>query len=181
MERTIDELGKKLKLTSSEQKRVEIPVGVWSTRTIDHELCLVGRILSRKAVHLESLERSLLSGWNLARGVKIQKIGNDRLLFRFDHVVDKNRVLWHGPWAFDKNLVVLRPMVAGQDPMDVNLDVCDFYVHASGVPYALRHRSMAGILGNSIGNFVSIDMANSQDSSGSALRFRACIDITQPL
>lgn len=53
--------GKKLKLTSSEQQRVEILVGVWSTRTIDHELCLVGRILSRKAVNLESLERSLLS------------------------------------------------------------------------------------------------------------------------
>lgn len=65
--------------------------------------------------------------------------------------------------------------------MDVNLDLCDFYIRASGVPFALRHRNMAEILGNSIGPFVDIDMANSRDSVGSTLRFRVCIDITQPL
>lgn len=181
MERAIDELGKKLKLKSSEQQRVEIPDGIWSSNTFDHELCLVGRILSRKSVHLASLQRSLLSGWNLIKGVNIQKIGEDRLFLQFNHVVDKRKVLWQGPRAFDKSLVVLCPIAKGQDPMDVNLNECDFYVHAMGVPFTLRHRGMAEILGNSIGAFVDIDMAKSRDSSGAALRFRVCIDIMQPI
>lgn len=99
----------------------------------------------------------------MIRGVRIHKIGDDRLLFRFDHVVDKNRVPCHGPWAFDKNLVVLRPMVMGQDPMDVNLNECDFYVHASGVPFALRHRVWPKFLETRLGNLLILTWQNLKD------------------
>lgn len=108
-------------------------------------------------------------------------MGDDRLFFRFAHVVDKRRVLSMGPRAFDKNLVVLRPIAAGCDPNTMKLDHSDFHVHAIGVPFNLMHRKMAEFLGNAIGSFVDLGYDESKAFSGTALRFRATIDITKPL
>lgn len=41
---------------------------------------------------------------------------------QFEHVIDKNRVLGKGLWAFDKNLLVLHPLTASEDPQTVSLD-----------------------------------------------------------
>lgn len=109
----------------------------------------------------------------------MQKLGVDRLLIQFEHDVDKNRVLGQGPWAFDKNLVVLRTINAEDDPQYVSLDHCDFFVHAMGLPMVMRHRAMAEVLGNALGIFKDVD--NSYAKGFTNLRFIATVDIRKSL
>lgn len=75
----------------------------------------------------------MVGAWNLTKGVSIDKIGEDNL-FRFEHTTENQRTYWRSPWAFDRNLVILREIQKDEDPMDVNLNVCNFYVHVRGLP-----------------------------------------------
>lgn len=64
-------------LTESESTKVHLPVDVWNTAAIDHELCLVDRVLSRKSINLEAFDRTMTYGWNLIKAVKMQKVGQE--------------------------------------------------------------------------------------------------------
>lgn len=134
-----------------------------------------------KAAHLESLERALVGAWNPKFPVQLKKIGEDRILFNFSSESEKKKIMNRSPWAFDKNLVVLRELEAGEDPSTVSLDWCAFYMHATGVPYTLLHEGMAKVLGDALGSFVSMDSAPQKGYSGSVLRFRARVNVTKPL
>ncbi|KAK4416785.1 hypothetical protein Salat_2504000 [Sesamum alatum] len=50
------------------------------------------------------------------------------VLLLFNHAEDFLGVLELRPWIFDKNLVVLGPLSARDDPLLVNLDWCPFFV-----------------------------------------------------
>lgn len=170
-----------MKLTESELQHVSIPSDVWSQTSINHELCLVGRVLSRKSINLEAFEKTMLLGWNVAWRVKMQKVRDDRILIQFGHVFEKHRVMWRGPWAFDRNLVVLRELNIDDDPALVSLNESEFHVQATGLPITLLHSSMAEVLGNAMGTFLRPDVLEDKWCVGDALRFRVKIDITKPI
>lgn len=72
MERSLEtELGSFLNLTVNEDRTVDVPAGIWDSDTADLNLCMVGRVLSRKQVHLESFERTLIGAWNLMKGARV--------------------------------------------------------------------------------------------------------------
>lgn len=130
MDRILDNMGKQLALSESKAVKVSVPVDIWNKASINHELCLIGRVL-RKTISLEAFERTMISGWNLSLNEKMQKVGDDRILVQFRHVVEKDCVLTRGPWVFDKKLVIFRPFLAKEDPTEVPLHLCEFLVHAS--------------------------------------------------
>lgn len=72
-------------------------------------------------------------------------------------MIDLKRVVWQGPWSFDRNLVVLRPIGPGEEPENVDLNLSDFHVQVSGLPLLLIHTKMAEFVGNSIGKFLEFD------------------------
>lgn len=145
------------------------------------EHCLVGRVLTRKQVHLESFERTMVSAWGLVKGITIQKMGEDRFVIRFEHVAEKKRIMWRSPWAFDRNLVILREIKNNEDPMEVNLNLCDFYIQVSGLPTINVTRAFAKAVGDAIGIFVDVDEEDSQRILATSMRLRVCIDVNKPL
>lgn len=82
-------LGTHLKLTADEEQVVSIPNELWDSSTAKIENCLVARVLTRKNIHLELFEKAMLTGWNLVKGDKCQKLGDDRMLIEFNHEVEK--------------------------------------------------------------------------------------------
>lgn len=109
-------LGKQMSLFETEAQTINIPGDVWNTAAVNHDLCLVGRLISGKSINLKAFERTMLSGWNVGGRVSMHKLGEDRILVQFSHVAEKKRVLSRSPWAFDKNMVVLRPFLAHENP-----------------------------------------------------------------
>lgn len=55
MDDLVEGLGKQMHLTDSELQKVRIPTAVWNTSSINYDMCLVGRVLTRKLINLERL------------------------------------------------------------------------------------------------------------------------------
>ncbi|KAK4414789.1 hypothetical protein Salat_2585800 [Sesamum alatum] len=91
------------------------------------------------------------------------------------------RVVEGCPWAFDKNLLVLKAISAEENPMNVNLDWCDFFVHAHDVPIGKMTKPIAQFIGNQIRIFKDVDMDDTGGSWGATLRIRVSLDVTKPL
>ncbi|KAK4397094.1 hypothetical protein Sango_1546000 [Sesamum angolense] len=101
----------------------------------------------------------------------------NRFLLKFNHIIDRNRVLDGCPWSFEKNLLVLSPIGTNENPSDVNLDWADFHVHANGLPLSKMTKEVACLIGNHLGRFVDVDMDAAGHVWGSSMRIRVSMDL----
>lgn len=121
----------------------------------------------------------MTGAWQLTQGVQIQKLNDVAMLFRFGHVVEKQRVVWRGPWSFDRNLVILQSIQKDQDPSEVDLNQCEFWVQVHELPFAGMNRAMATLIGNNVGSFINLDM--DENNVSTVMRIRVSLDVTKPL
>ncbi|KAL0426829.1 UNVERIFIED_CONTAM: hypothetical protein Slati_2857700 [Sesamum latifolium] len=119
--------------------------------------------------------------FNPVRGMEFKLMEEDRFLLKFFHILDRNRVLEQCPWAYDKNLLVLAPIEAKDDPKWVDLSHCDFHIHVHGLPLGKMTKEMASFIGNKLGQFKDVDLDSKGDVWGTSIRIRVSIDITKPL
>ncbi|KAL0414030.1 UNVERIFIED_CONTAM: hypothetical protein Sradi_1604700 [Sesamum radiatum] len=167
-----------LKLGDEDVDEVVIPDGLWQASTTDYHLCLVGRLLARRPVNFEGLCASLRSMNLPVKGMIIKQIPPDRFLFRFNHVLDRNRALDGCPWSFEKNVLVLSGINENENPMHVDLNWCDFHVHVHDLPLSKMNLGIATFIGNKIGKFKDLEMEPSGSAWGATLRIRIAINIT---
>ncbi|KAK4424637.1 hypothetical protein Salat_1657300 [Sesamum alatum] len=153
-----------------EQNSVMVPLGAWTGDTESEGFFLVGRLLSRRSYNFEALKNTLINSFNAIKGLDIRLIENERFLFKFAHTIDRKRVIDGGPWAFEKNLLVLKIVENDDDPASIDLDWVDFSVHVHGLPLGRMSRSMAEVIGNQLGKFQDIE----QVSGGHIMKFCEC-------
>ncbi|KAL3825322.1 hypothetical protein ACJIZ3_021351 [Penstemon smallii] len=154
MEELLKGLGSQLILTEEEQVESRIPEEAWSGSNLDTELILVGRVLVKKDINVEALERTMSLVWSPVKGIEVKKIGDGRFLFMFRHKYDRQKALSEGPWSFDKNLIVLNTIGELDNPRSVNLDWNEFHVHVSGIPFTKMNRAMAVHIGDCLGRLI---------------------------
>ncbi|KAL0315597.1 UNVERIFIED_CONTAM: hypothetical protein Sradi_5437900 [Sesamum radiatum] len=181
MEEDIARLGQALILTEEEELGVVMPAGIWHSDSDSGGFHTVGRVLSHKSYHMEALKTLFQSALNPAKGMTISFIENDRFLLKFFHSVDRDRVLASGPWAFEKNLIVLAKVAENDNPAAVDLNWCDFHVRIHRLPIGRMTSDIARFIGEKIGRPYVLDQTKGPESCGSYLRFRIAIDVTKPL
>ncbi|KAL0313074.1 UNVERIFIED_CONTAM: hypothetical protein Sradi_5706700 [Sesamum radiatum] len=136
MEFAAEMLGKGLVLTEAEQDGLLFQDREW-LGTEEHEgYYLVGRILSSKAHRIEFIRSTLTSIMNPKKGMPVKDIGLGRLLFKFNHPLDRVGVLEGQPWTFERNLIVLGSVGADDNPATVALNWCPFFVYIPDCHYA---------------------------------------------
>ncbi|KAL0427978.1 UNVERIFIED_CONTAM: hypothetical protein Slati_2972600 [Sesamum latifolium] len=118
-----------LNLGEEDVEKVIIPDGLWQIETAYYRLCLVGRLLSRKLVNFEGLSALVRSTIMPVKGMENKQLPPDRFLFRFNHVLDKNQALEGCSWSFEKNILILNGIRVNENPMQVELNWCEFHVH----------------------------------------------------
>lgn len=123
----------------------------------------------------------MMGPWGLARGVRMKKLEGDIFFLQFAHIVDRRKVMNNVPWAFKRNLVILRPIGENESPNRVNLDVCDFMVHVSDLPLTPNPKKVARVIANHIGTYVNFDDQAYKGMFTDTLHVRVCLDITKPL
>ncbi|KAL0433126.1 UNVERIFIED_CONTAM: hypothetical protein Slati_2646900 [Sesamum latifolium] len=75
------------------------------------------------------------------RGLDIRLIEEGRILFKFEHVLDRKRVMDGGPRSFEKILLVLKAIEEDDNPAQT--DWVDFFVHIDDLPLGRRTKDMA--------------------------------------
>ncbi|KAL0400240.1 UNVERIFIED_CONTAM: hypothetical protein Sradi_2367300 [Sesamum radiatum] len=109
-------LVKGIVLTKVEQDSLLIQQWDWIWMEEQEGYYLVGRILSSKTHRTEFIRSTLASVMNPKKEMTIKDIGKGRLLFKFHHPLDRTRVLDGQPWSFERNLIVLSPTRADDNP-----------------------------------------------------------------
>ncbi|KAL0329322.1 UNVERIFIED_CONTAM: hypothetical protein Sradi_4918900 [Sesamum radiatum] len=111
-----------LNLGDGDVDELVIPNGLWRSESAAHQLCLVGRLLSGRVVNFEGMCASIHSTILSIKCMDIKQLLVDRILIRFNHVIDRSRALEGCPWSFEKNVLVLSSATENKNPMQVNLN-----------------------------------------------------------
>ncbi|KAL0438846.1 UNVERIFIED_CONTAM: hypothetical protein Slati_2367600 [Sesamum latifolium] len=111
MDKDILKMEAVLSLTEGEPEAIVMSHSTWQSSNANHHLTLVGTLLSHKPVNFEALRNTLLNLIRLMRGITISKIQENRFYFVFNHVVDLKRTLDLRPWTFDRNLLIIQPLL----------------------------------------------------------------------
>ena len=86
---------------------------------------LVGKFYTKRRVYLESMARVLLA-WKTKENFDVSDLGENRALFLFHMTDDLDRVLQLGPWSYDKYLLILHKLQAGESAQKACLDRVSF-------------------------------------------------------
>lgn len=90
------------------------------------DLCILGKIFSRKPFNAEAMMATMKKSWNPSKGLEYTAVGDDIFLFKFNDLVDKKMVLASCPWSFDGSLLVVSEYIGNIQPSKVKLDHCSF-------------------------------------------------------
>ncbi|KAL2920896.1 Polyribonucleotide nucleotidyltransferase, partial [Bienertia sinuspersici] len=82
---------------------------------------------------------------------------NNIFVFQFSAKANKEKVLDQGPWSFDKKLLLLKEVVAGEHPAEMVFNAVRFWVKVYQLPVDKRKKSMAAAMTNKMGKFVDLD------------------------
>ncbi|KAL0301476.1 UNVERIFIED_CONTAM: hypothetical protein Sradi_6424400 [Sesamum radiatum] len=169
------------KLIDDEEIGITLPGGLWHTDTKSSKLCLVGHFLSNWAYRFEALCSSIQSMLLQFKGMEITQLLEQRLLLRFNHIIDKQQMLNGCPWSFEKHILILSVVREDENPMQVDLDLCDFFIHVRDLPLSMMNLGIATLLGNKIGLFRDMETYVSGWSFEASLRIRIGLNVNQPL
>ncbi|CAI9102476.1 OLC1v1000756C1 [Oldenlandia corymbosa var. corymbosa] len=73
----------------------------------DKEKVLVGRLITSKVLGHNTIVQRLRNVWFLKGNLTTSALGDNTVLFRFSHDLDKKRVLAGAPWFIEDHLLIL--------------------------------------------------------------------------
>ncbi|KAL0409826.1 UNVERIFIED_CONTAM: hypothetical protein Slati_3572300 [Sesamum latifolium] len=135
---------------------------------------LVGRLLSHQNTNFEALMQPV-------KGMVVRRISEDRFCLQFNHKLDMQRVMEGRPWIFDKNLLILEPVIDDISPTDICLDWSPFTVYVHDSPLSLQNRNTVELIGNKIGMFIDIEHSNEGGNWFAAWKLIVAINVSNPL
>ncbi|XVF38349.1 hypothetical protein REPUB_Repub20aG0093700 [Reevesia pubescens] len=104
--------------------------------------------------------------WRLSGSVSIKYIGENLFLFKFQDVVEKNKVLLNQPWSFNKVLLMLKNFDGLIKPEDVDMKMCLFWMQVYGLPLGLMNDKVGAVMGEVIGDIEDVDLSDDQTAWG---------------
>ncbi|XVF77926.1 hypothetical protein PTKIN_Ptkin14bG0087200 [Pterospermum kingtungense] len=87
--------------------------------------------------------------------------------FNVDDEGDKDRVMVHQPWSFNKSLSVLQEFDKNLSPEKVNYEWCPLWVHIHDLPLALMNEHLGIVIGESLGEVEEVEFGDNSTSEGS--------------
>ncbi|KAL0367530.1 UNVERIFIED_CONTAM: hypothetical protein Sradi_3643100 [Sesamum radiatum] len=107
------------------------------------------------------------------QGMEVRMLSN-RFLLRFNHYLDWDKVLGGCPWTIDRNLVILNVVSAEENPLSLDLNWYQFYVHIHDLPIRMMTQVVVKYIGNHLGKFINY---NNMVSWGASVRIRVLLDM----
>ncbi|OMP08440.1 hypothetical protein COLO4_06478 [Corchorus olitorius] len=137
---------------------------------------LVGKLYTKKHPNMEGLRNAFIQAWKLDYGLGVMEVGENLFLFQFEDELEKDRVLVHQPWNFNRLLMVFRDYDENQHPESMSFDLCPFWVRIFNLPLKVMNEKVGIVIGETLGPVLEVDL-----SSGRFLRLRVEINVLSPL
>ncbi|XP_006485824.1 uncharacterized protein LOC102613298 [Citrus sinensis] len=143
--------------------------------------CLVGKILQTRSVPREGLRAAMQQAWRTTKETKVESLGDNIFLFKFASKSEKKRILFGGPWHFDRSLmVVIEPMGIG-DVKKQDFTHALFWVQIHNIPIMCMDKEIIQEIGGRIGKVQEVETDDAGECMGSFVRVRIMVNVTRPL
>ena len=118
-----------LKLSNKKSSEIDIAPLIQNAGYI-----LARKFYTKRRINLESVARVLKTIWKIERNFEVCYLGENRALFQFEKRDNLEKVVLLGPWSFDKYLLILHKVEAGELVKNMSFDKVSFSVQIHGLP-----------------------------------------------
>ncbi|KAJ1383190.1 Endonuclease/exonuclease/phosphatase superfamily [Sesbania bispinosa] len=144
------------------------------------EFFVVGKIISEKNFHVNSLQNALSNIWNHPAGFKIVDLGEEIFSFFFHKTKDMEKALKGQSWIFRNSWLLLQRWQCAQNPRDMVFNSTNIWLQIWGLPIHCQTKQMGRRTRESMGTVFETDIYEIQ-GKGSYVRALVEIDISKPL
>ncbi|XP_075663231.1 uncharacterized protein LOC142632775 [Castanea sativa] len=146
-----------------------------------HGCVLAGKFYTKRRVNLELVARVLKTVWRTKDNFEVYDMGDSKAIFHFSHKEDLNKVLLLGPWSFDKYLLILHKLEAGEAATKVEFNRATFWVQIHGLPTMCQTKDAGFQIGRTLGKVERVDVDDDGFRLGGYMCIRVSMDIFVPL
>jgi hypothetical protein len=173
---SLEGLWEKFSLSEHESQKVDLV-----STTTQPKSFLSAKFLTRRALNVESVGRTLKSLWRTDHGFTIRDMNNNKLVFVFEDEADRERVMLGEPWAYDNYLIILQRIEEDEAIEEVEFTETSFWVQLHGIPVRRMNHKVAKILGSSLGKIAHVTEGDKAADGGQAMHVRVSLNINKPL
>lgn len=105
------------------------------------QYCLMGKVLTNKLVNIEAFRSMMKNMWKVQKNTITDYVGDNLLMIRFLNQIEMRRVIYSGPWLFDKSLVLLEVPQNIDQSGHLELKSATFFIHLYNLPLICMNRS----------------------------------------
>nr|POE82681.1 hypothetical protein CFP56_61986 [Quercus suber] len=109
---------------------------------------LVGKFLTKRVLNVDVVARTFKPLWKPIGELKLQDIGDNILLFKFEDILDLERVLEYEPWSYDRNLVVFQRTIDAELALLLDYSSTTFWMQIHNIPLNLVTQETGESIGN---------------------------------
>ena len=144
------------------------------------EVILATKFLTRRALNIEAIGRTLKPLWKSQNGFEMRDVGNHIILFVFSNVIEADRIIATEPWTYDKNLIILSRYDGLCPIRNGSFHTVNFWVQLHGLPVSRLNEKHAYGIGETL-RAVSKAFHAGELFGGNFLRVRVGVNVSQPL
>lgn len=142
------------------------------------KLLMVGKILHRNQLHIQTITNALRPAWGNPRGLKFNSMGSNTFVAEFENQRDRDRIWGGSPWHVSKNAVVLAEFEEHMRPDEVRFDRLLIWARILNLPYHMRNDTWGLKIAVQIDKDATMVRSN---HVGGFLRARVSIEVEKPL
>ena len=144
------------------------------------EVILAAKFMTRRALNIEAIGRTLKPVWKTQNGFEMRDVGNHILLFVFCNENEAERIIATKSWTYDKHLITLSRYDGLCPIRNGRFHTVNFWVQIHDLPVSRLNEKTAYGIGKSLG-LVSKASQAGELIEGNFLRIRVGINVTKPL
>jgi len=119
---------------------------------------ILGKIITDKQIHVNSLQSGLATIWGSPSRFSIQETDDKILQFFMDNQLDQERILQGNPWIFRNSWLLLQPWDIISDPKSYNFVLVPVWIQLWGLPLHCKTKAMGKSIGGLLGNVTESEL-----------------------
>lgn len=136
----------------------------------DPILAVVGKVLNRRILHVNTIADALRPAWGNVRGLNFSSVGDNLFMASFEGKRDRDRIFEGGPWMVGKHAVVLEIFDVRARPSDLKFEMLQIWARVINLPFNLRCHPWPGRIAKLMGKVIKVDVDAKGFAYGEALR-----------
>uniref|UniRef100_A0A2N9IPV8 Reverse transcriptase domain-containing protein n=1 Tax=Fagus sylvatica TaxID=28930 RepID=A0A2N9IPV8_FAGSY len=112
---------------------------------------IAAKFLTRRRINIEAVAKTFRPLWRADKGFTIRDMGENKAIFTFKDIIDVERVIQNGPWAYDRSLVVCKRVEANIPIYEIQFTHSYFWVQIHGLPVLSLNQEASEAIGQTLG------------------------------